>query len=294
MIGAFLRTCRPSQWTKNLVVFAALIFARKVGDPDFLVSAVLAFFLFSFLSSSVYVLNDVLDRDEDRRHPLKKTRPVASGALPVPTALAGALALAAVALVLGFRLSPPFGLTLLAYFALNLLYSVRLKEIVGLDVLSISVGFVLRAIGGVEALAGKVDDVLLSPWLLVCTLFLSLLLALCKRRNELAVLGEEAASHRPVLAHYSIAFVDHLIVIVAGATILAYSIYTIWPATVEKFDTDRLVYTIPFVVYGIFRYLYVVYREGMGGNPSEVLYRDRPILATLGLWVAAVFLIIFR
>jgi 4-hydroxybenzoate polyprenyltransferase len=289
---AFVRACRPSQWTKNLVVFAAVIFAKKVGDPESLVRSVIAFVLFSFLSSCVYIVNDVLDREEDRAHPKKKTRPIASGALSVPAALAGAALLAAAALVLGFRLALPFGLTLLLYLVLNLLYSTRLKEIVGLDVLCISVGFVMRAIGGVEALSGQVDEVLLSPWLLVCTLFLSLLLALCKRRNELIVLGESAASHRPVLAHYSLPLVDSQIVIVAAATILAYSIYTIWPATIAKFGTDRLVYTIPFVVYGIFRYLYLVYRRNMGGNPSEVLYKDAPILATLALWIATVFAII--
>ncbi len=292
MIGAFVRTCRPSQWTKNLVVFAAVIFARKIDEPRYLASAALAFVLFSFLSSAVYIVNDVLDREEDRRHPTKKSRPIASGALPVGLAIAGAIVLAAASLSLGFRLAPAFGTTLAVYFGLNLLYSIRLKEIVGLDVLLISVGFVLRAIGGVEALKGQVDGVLLSPWLLLCTFFLSLLLALCKRRNELVVLGEAAASHRPVLANYSLPFVDSLIVIVASSTILSYSIYTIWPATVEKFGTDRLVYTIPFVVYGIFRYMFLVYRKNMGGNPSEVLYKDAPILGTLALWIATVFAII--
>lgn len=292
MIAAFVRACRPSQWTKNLVVFAAVIFARRVGEPRLVASAAVAFVLFSFLSSAVYILNDVADREEDRRHPTKRARPIASGALPVPAALVGAVALAAAALLLGFRLATPFGVTLLFYLVLNLLYSLRLKEIMGLDVLSISVGFVTRAIGGVEALHGAMNDVLLSPWLLVCTFFLSLLLALCKRRTELALLGDGASTHRPVLSQYSLPLVDGLVLIVASSTILAYAIYTIWPATVEKFGTERLVYTVPFVVYGIFRYLFLVYRKEMGGNPSEVLYRDAPLLATLVLWVAAVFVII--
>jgi len=293
MMLAFARACRPSQWTKNLVVFAAVFFTKKLSDPAGPITAGFAFVLFSFISSAVYIVNDILDREEDRRHPEKKNRPIASGALSVPAAAIGAVALAAVALGLGFRLAVPFGLTLLTYFTLNLLYSLRLKEVVGLDVLLISTGFVLRAIGGVEALVGRVEDVLLSPWLLVCTLFLSLFLGLCKRRCELATLGANAAGHRPVLAHYSLPLVDSLIGVVASATLISYSIYTIWPETVRKFGTDRLVYTVPFVVYGLFRYLYLVYRKNIGGNPSEVLYRDRPILATLVLWVAAMFVLIF-
>jgi len=290
---AFVRACRPSQWTKNLVVFAAIFFTKKLSDPVGLMTAGVAFILFSFLSSAVYIVNDILDREEDRRHPEKKNRPIASGALSVPAAAIGAVVLAAVALALGFRLAVPFGLTLLTYFTLNLLYSLRLKEVVGLDVLLIATGFVLRAIGGVEALVGRVDDVLLSPWLLVCTLFLSLFLGLCKRRCELATLGESAASHRPVLDQYSLPLVDSLIAMVSSATLISYSIYTIWPETVRKFGTDRLVYTVPFVVYGLFRYLYLVYRKNIGGNPSEVLYKDRPILATLVVWVAAMFVLIF-
>lgn len=293
MIAAFVRACRPSQWTKNLIVFAAVVFSRRVGDLDSLLSAVIAFFLFSFISSAVYIMNDILDREGDRRHPQKKQRSIASGALPVPAAAAGGVGLAVVALALGFRLAVPFGVTLAAYFVLNALYSARLKSVVGLDVLLISLGFVLRAIGGVEALAGMDADVLLSPWLLVCTLFLSLLLGLCKRRVELAVLGADAARHRPVLGSYSLPFLDNLIVVVAASTIIAYSIYTIWPETVEKFDTELLVYTIPFVVYGIFRYLYLVFERDTGGNPSEVLYRDRPILGTMILWIASVLAIIF-
>jgi 4-hydroxybenzoate polyprenyltransferase len=293
LIGAFVRACRPSQWTKNLVVFAGVIFSKKVGDTGVLMTAVLAFFLFSFLSSSVYILNDIVDREEDRRHPIKRRRPIASGALPVPAAAAGAAFLAIASLAMGFRLTVPFGLTLATYLVLNVLYSLRLKEVVALDVLLISSGFVLRAIGGVEALSGRADEVLLSPWLLVCTLFLSLLLGLCKRRCELALLGDGAAQHRPVLAAYSLPLVDNLIVVVAACTILAYSIYTIWPDTVRKFGTEMLVYTIPFVVYGIFRYLYLVFQRNTGGNPSEVLYTDRPILLTLVLWIAAVFAIIF-
>jgi 4-hydroxybenzoate polyprenyltransferase len=294
LIGAFIKACRPSQWTKNLVVFAAVFFTRKITDPTGLATASFAFILFSFLSSAVYIVNDILDRDEDRQHPQKRHRPIASGALPVPVAVAGGALLAITALVLGFRLSFPFGMTLLTYFVLNLLYSIKLKEVVGLDVLLISTGFVLRAIGGVEALVGRVDDVLLSPWLLVCTLFLSLFLALSKRRVELATLGDGAIGHRAVLAEYSKTLVDHLIVVVASSTIVAYTIYTIWPDTVSKFGTDNLVYTVPFVVYGIFRYLYLVFRKNTGGNPSEVLYKDRPILLTMLLWIGVTFIIIFR
>ena len=294
LIGAFVRACRPSQWTKNLVVFAAVFFTRKITDPTALATASLAFILFSFLSSAVYIVNDILDRNEDRQHPQKRNRPIASGALPIPVAAVGGAALAITALALGFRLSVPFGMTLLTYFVLNLLYSIKLKEVVGLDVLLISIGFVLRAIGGVEALVGRVDDVLLSPWLLVCTLFLSLFLALSKRRVELATLGDSAIGHRAVLGEYSKTLVDHLIVVVASSTIVSYTIYTIWPDTVSKFGTDKLVYTVPFVVYGIFRYLYLVFRKNTGGNPSEVLYKDRPILLTMLLWVGVTFVIIFR
>ncbi len=191
-------------------------------------------------------------------------------------------------------LGPVFGLVSGTYFALNLAYSLRLKQEVLLDVLSIAVGFVLRAIGGVEALKSVDPGVLLSPWLLVCTLFLSLLLALGKRRHELGLLVEGAADHRRSLGDYSVDLLNQLIAVVAASTGIAYAIYTIWPGTVEKFHTPNLIYTVPFVVYGLFRYLFLIWRRDEGGNPSELLVSDLPLALDILLWLLVVGFVLYR
>ncbi len=285
---------RPSQWVKNLVVFAALLFSRSLFDARMFYDACLAFLLFCALSGSIYIINDLVDIEADRRHPRKKHRPLAAGRVSPRTALALALVVGAGGIACSFlALGVTFGIVGSAYLLLNLAYTLRLKQIVLLDVLSIAVGFVLRAIAGVEALQSTDPDVVLSPWLLVCTLFLSLLLALGKRRHEISLLEAGAGRHRQSLEEYSVDLLNHLIAMVAGCTAIAYAIYTIWPGTVAKFHTQNLIYTVPFVVYGLFRYLYLVWHKDEGGNPSELMMTDFPLALDIVLWLATAGLVLY-
>ncbi len=280
---------RPDQWTKNLIVFAALIFAVKLFDPAALALASAAFLIFCALSGAVYLINDVSDRDADRHHPLKRMRPVASGALSPATALGAAVALGGAALVAAFLLRPAFGVAAASYVALFVLYSRVLKHVVILDVMSIAIGFVLRAVAG-----GLVIGVPISDWLLVCTILLALFLGLAKRRHELTMLADGATGHRRILEEYDPYLLDQMIAIVAAATLVVYIIYCASPETAEKFGTRWLVLTTPFPIYGIFRYLYLVHRKHGGGSPSDMLLRDRPLLGCVALWGLAVILIIYR
>lgn len=290
---AFAETCRPREWSKNLLLFAGVLFSHNFFDTQYLVRAFAGFCLFSFVASAIYIFNDIRDREKDRAHPVKKNRPIASGRLSVRAGYAGVAALAAPSLAAGFLLWPAFGVSLVIYFALNFAYSMWLKRMVILDVLSISVGFVIRAIAGVEVLRGIDAEVLISPWLLVCTFFGSLFLAVCKRRSELTLLQGGAGSHRVTLDHYSLGLTDHIIAVTAGITVLSFSLYTIWPDTIAKFGTGDLIYTVPFVVYGLFRYMYLVHEKGLGGKPADILFSDRPLLANIVLWAAAVLRILY-
>ena len=291
-----LASMRVYQWTKNLVLFAGLVFTLKILDPEYVVPAVAGFFAFSLAVSGTYLLNDVLDVERDRLHPEKRRRPVASGALPIPVALAGGAALLAVGLGGCYWIGPRFGSTALAYVILTLAYSLVLKRVVLLDVVSIALGFVLRAAAGVELLRdrapGGAESIELSPWLLVCAFFLALFLAIGKRRHELSVLEGDASRHRAALGSYTGKLLDQLVAVVTSATVLVYSVYTIAPETLAKFGGRPLYLTIPFVLYGIFRYLYLMYAEEKGGNPSEHLLRDRATLVNVVLWGAAVLLIL--
>ena len=283
-----LVSLRPHQWTKNLVVLAALAFSKHLfDDADAVMRAGVAFVVFCALSGAVYVVNDLADLERDRLHPVKRARPIASGALPVPAARAAAAALFGLGLVAAWALGPGFFLCALAYLALNLAYSFGLKNVVILDVLAIAIGFVLRAVAGAVAI-----QVAFSEWLIVCTLLLALFLALAKRRHELVTL-EDAAGHRSSLAEYSPYLLDQMIAVVTASCLTAYAFYTLAPETVEKYRTDRLAFTIPFVIYGIFRYLYLVHRKEQGGSPSDVLLADRPLLVAVALWAAAVVLIVY-
>ena len=279
---------RPHQWTKNLLVFAALGFSKHLFDPAPLARATFAFALFCGLSGAVYLLNDLADVERDRRHPVKRLRPLASGALDPRTAGLVAAILAIGCLGLSFVLGRPFAASALVYLGLNLLYSFRLKEVVIVDVLSISLGFVLRAVAGGLAVGAAVSD-----WLLICTFLLALFLSLAKRRHELTSLNEDASGHRKILAEYSPYLLDQMINVVTASCLSAYAFYTTAPETREKFETDRLAWTIPFVLYGIFRYLYLVHRKEQGGSPSDVLLTDRPLLAAVALWAATVVVIIY-
>ena len=282
-----LRSLRPSQWTKNLIVFAALIFGQRLLDPPSIARAVGAFLAFCALSGVVYLINDVIDREQDRWHPAKRNRPVVSGALAARAAVTAAVMLGAGALGWSFWLSTRFGLVALAYLALLTMYSVILQHVVTVDVLTIAMGFVLRAVAG-----GVAIGVPVSQWLLLCTILLALFLALSKRRHELVLLAEDAAGHRPILGEYSPYLLDQMIGVVTASTVVSYIFYAIDPATSARFGTEWLSLTIPLPLYGIFRYLYLVHQKG-GGTPSDLLLTDRPLLACIALWGLAVVLIIY-
>ncbi|MGE0455523.1 MAG: decaprenyl-phosphate phosphoribosyltransferase [Vicinamibacteria bacterium] len=287
-IRTVFTSLRPHQWTKNLVVFAALGFSKHLFDPEPLLRALSAFALFCGLSGAVYLVNDVADAEKDRLHPQKRLRPIASGALAVSTAAGIAIALGASCAALSFLLGLPFGLSALAYLGLNLVYSFRLKEVVILDVLSVALGFVLRAAAG-----GLAIRVPISEWLLVCTILLALFLALAKRRHELTSLSGQASSHRRILAEYSPYLLDQMIAVVTASCLMAYAFYTLAPETREKYQTERLSWTIPFVIYGIFRYLYLVHQKEQGGSPADLLVADRPLLVVVALWALAIVAIVY-
>jgi 4-hydroxybenzoate polyprenyltransferase len=285
---ALLISLRPHQWTKNLVVFAALIFGERLLDPGSVWRGVAAFAIFCALSSAVYLLNDLADRESDRRHPFKRHRPIASGALSTQAAWLAALVLVVGALFPAFVMNPAFGGVATAYFVLQGLYTGPFKRVVIIDVLAIAIGFVLRAVAGAVAVA-----VPISHWLLLMTLLLALFLALSKRRHELTLLADGATEHRRILGEYSPYLLDQMISVVTASTLVAYAFYTISPETTAKFDTDLLSLTLPFPLYGIFRYLYLVHRKELGGSPSELLLTDWPLLACVALWVVAVVAIIY-
>ena len=279
---------RPAQWTKNLIIFAALLFGQRLLDPRSVAYASAGFVIFCALSGVVYLFNDVADRDADRRHPIKKNRPIASGVVSVPAALTAAAILGTIALALAFALRSEFGFFAMAYVGLLACYSGPLKHVVIIDVLTIAIGFVLRAAAG-----AVVIDVPISNWLLFLTILLALFLALSKRRHELVLLADDATSHRPILQEYTPYLLDQMISVVTASTLVAYAFYTINPETVEKFHTTHLGLTLPFPLYGIFRYLYLVHQKEGGGSPAEMLLNDRPLLLCVALWAVAVALIIY-
>lgn len=284
---ALLVSLRPHQWIKNLVVLAGLVFSKHLFDVPALARASLAFAVFCALAGVVYLVNDLADLERDRLHPAKRTRPLASGALPQPVARFAAALLFVAALAASWALGLPFLLCALSYPALGLAYSLGLKHVVIVDVLAVALGFVLRAVAGAVAIG-----VHFSPWLLVCTILLALFLALAKRRHELVTL-ENAVGHRQSLADYSPYLLDQMIAVVTASCLTAYAFYTLAPETVEKYRTERLALTIPFVIYGIFRYLYLVHRRDQGGSPGDALLTDRPLLAAVALWAAAMVLIVY-
>jgi 4-hydroxybenzoate polyprenyltransferase len=278
---------RPGHWVKNLVVFAALIFAQVYTVPDKILHSVVIFIAFCLATSGVYILNDIFDRENDKKHPIKSARPIASGKIPLPTAAAFSIILLVVSLALASYCNLLTVITLLAYMLLNLAYSAYLKHVVIIDVMSIAAGFVLRAVAG-----GFAIDVPVSPWLLVCTTLLALFLGFGKRRHELALLSGEAVNHRKSLAHYSTPFLDQMISVVTASTVVAYAFYTLSPEVERNFGTHWLSVTIPFVLYGIFRYLYLIFHKEMGGNPTRLMLTDVPLLLCVVLWLATVLLVI--
>ena len=291
MMPPLIRALRIKQWTKNAVVLAPLLFAfgdqtQSCGLGD-IATALGAALLFCMVSSGVYLANDVRDAPQDRKHPRKKNRPIASGDLAPGTALVMSALLLIVGLSGAFLLAVPFGYTALGYVGLQAAYTYLLKQLALVDLFVIALGFVLRALGGAAAI-----QVPVSPWLLMCTMLLALFLALCKRRHEKSSTNSEET--RSSLSGYSIVLLDQLIAITASATAICYSLYTLWPDTVEKFGTNRLGFTIPLVLYGLFRYLDLVYRQEQGDRPEQILLTDPPILITCALYGLSVLLILWQ
>lgn len=289
MIKNIFISLRPRQWTKNLIIFAGLIFSQNLGHPLLLAKTIIAFVLFCAISGAVYIINDILDYKSDQLHPAKKQRPIASGALPRSAALAAAVILGFAGCAIAFLINLPFGMVALSYLLLMLGYSLWLKRLVIIDVFVIAAGFVLRAAAGAEAVSVPISD-----WLLICVILLSLFLALAKRRQEMKTMENEAVVHRQTLSDYSDKLLDQMIAVVTAAVVVSYSLYTMWPETVEKFGTSNLKITIPIVLYGIFRYLYLIYRKNQGEQPETVLLTDRWLLSNLVVYVLAVWLIIYQ
>lgn len=288
MIKNIILSLRPKQWSKNLIIFAGLVFSRNLLNAGYLFRSIAAFFIFCLLAGSIYIINDILDIEQDRRHPAKAKRPIASGKLSINSGLIFAVIFTIASLFFAYLINLSFFLVAIAYFILMLAYSLFLKKIVILDVLVVAIGFALRAFAGTIAISVE-----LSVWLFLCAILLALFLAISKRRHELVLFEAAATSHRLVLGEYSKLLLDQMISIVTAATIIAYSIYTIAPETVAKFHSKNLVLTIPFVLYGIFRYLYLIYQKQLGGSPERVLLEDRSLIISILAWFLSIIVILY-
>jgi 4-hydroxybenzoate polyprenyltransferase len=287
MLRDLLLSMRPKQWIKNIFVFAPLVFDVKLTRLNYFLRTLAGFFLLCVVSGVVYLLNDVVDREKDRLHPRKRNRPIAAGRLPVSTAIAAAVILVLVSLPAAYLLDPIFGLIVLIYLLLQVAYSFVLKRLVIVDVLTIAAGFVLRVAAGVPL----VEAERFSPWMYTCMALLALFIGFSKRRHELETLGKEANAHRVNLQEYNLPLLDQIITIVTAATLVAYSLYT---ALAENLPPNHaMMLTIPFVLYSLFRYLYLVHVKGLGGEPEEIVLRDRPLQVGVVLWGLSVVLIMY-
>jgi 4-hydroxybenzoate polyprenyltransferase len=280
MMWELFRALRPQQWIKNLFVYAPLIFSQNVLNQALVLRATLAFLAFCLISSAVYLLNDLRDIEEDRQHPLKAHRPLASGRLKRSTAVAALAIIAPAGFLVALLVNRSFVFIALGYFALQIAYTLWLKHVVILDIFVVASGFLLRVVAG-----GFAIRVYLSSWLLICTTLLALFLAMGKRRHEIVLMEGRAASHRPILKEYNIYLLDQMISVVTASTLLAYCLYTISEETVAKFGTRNLIFTVPFVLYGIFRYLYLIHQKAEGGTPESLIIRDKPLLVAIALWI---------
>ncbi|MCC7103750.1 MAG: decaprenyl-phosphate phosphoribosyltransferase [Chloroflexi bacterium] len=285
-VKSLVKALRPKQWTKNLIVFVGAIFSHNAFNFEAMLIATEALVAFCLLSSAGYLINDLRDAEADRLHPAKRFRPIASGAIKPPVAWLFAVGLASSALALAFSIRLQFAIVALAYLCLTLVYSAGLKDIVLVDLFAIAGGFVLRAAGGAVAIGVRV-----SPWLYVCTVLAALFIGLAKRRHELVSLADGAQSHRKNLREYTVDLLDQLIVIVVAGAIMAYSLYTFSAQNLPR--NDSMMLTIPLVIYGLFRYLFLVRVKHTGGSPEDVLLTDRPLLATLVAWVALSTLLLY-
>ena len=283
-----LLSLRPKQWIKNLFIFPALLFSKNLFDPEVLLTAVAAFIIFCFLSGSVYLFNDISDREEDRRHPVKSKRPIASGLLRLGAAKTAMVLLVLASLGAALLVNLNFALVAIGYLAVQITYSLFLRQMFLLDVFAIASGFFLRVYAGAQVI-----NVPISSWLLLCTIFLSLFLALGKRRSEMLLLGKQPDGHRRVLTRYDLGLLDQMVSVVTAGTVLSYSLYTLSPETVARFQTRNLWLTIPLVLFGVFRYLALVYQNQEGGNPENILLTDKALMATILLYLLVVVGILY-
>lgn len=292
-VRGLIRTMRPKQWAKNGFVFAGLVFDQQFDNLEALSRVLLTFLLFSLMASAVYLMNDLVDIERDRLHPKKKNRPLASGQLPVQMAVTTATILPLISLGISAVLSPPLALVLGIYFVLQVAYSFQLKNMVLIDVFSIAAGFLLRTIAGVVV----IEVTNFSPWLYVCAGLLALFMAIGKRRQELILLQIEnsnAAEVRDTFKGYNLPLLDDMLRMVVTSTAIAYTLYTTEAQTIlVKVKPEYMMLTVPFVYYGLFRYLYVIHREGKGGDPTEVLFEDRPLQAAIACWLGVVFILLY-
>lgn len=283
-----VRSLRVQQWIKNLFVFAPLIFSQNVFNLPLLVRTMFAFILFCILSGAAYILNDIQDLEEDKLHPVKSRRPLASGRLNKNHAFFACILLVLLGLVGAYFLDIHFFIALLIYFILQIAYSSWLKHIVIIDVFLVATGYLIRVIAG-----GLAIGVQISPWLFICTILIALFLALSKRRHELVLLDKNAEAHRPILKEYTPQLLDQMISVVTASTVISYCLYTVSSETIAKFGTTNLLFTVPFVLYGIFRYLYLVHQKDEGGSPEALIIKDKPLLVDLFLWIATAMLILY-
>jgi len=288
VVKEIFKSMRPQQWVKNFFIFAAIIFSQNIFNLPLLLKTIIAFVSFCLLSSSLYILNDLKDLEEDKLHPLKSKRPLASGRLKKSTAFLSFIVLSTLSLILAITLNRYFFMIALVYFFLQVAYSVRLKHVVILDVFVIATGFLIRVVAG-----GLAIEVTISSWFLICTILLALFLAISKRRHELVLLEDSASDHRPILEEYNPYLLDQMIAVVTASTLVAYCLYTISEETVAKFGTTKLIFTVPFVLYGIFRYLYLIHQKTEGGSPEVLIIKDRPLLIDIFLWIASAILILY-
>jgi 4-hydroxybenzoate polyprenyltransferase len=284
----FISALRPAQWTKNLFVFAALFFSRSLFNPHAVITVCLAFFLFCLVSGCTYIFNDLCDRESDRKHPDKSKRPIASGAIGTGQAISLLIVCLVCALTGAFLVNLPFFIVCCGAFVLQVLYSLVLKKIVIVDVFVIAIAFVLRVVAG-----GVAINVEISSWILICTLLLALFLALGKRRHELVMTASGVTNHRKVLSEYSSQLLDQMTSIVAASTVITYALYTVSESTRMRFHTENLIFTIPFVLYGIFRYLYLIHTKREGGNPETILVTDKPLYIDILLWICIAGIILY-
>ncbi len=285
---ALLEALRPRDWIKNTFIFAGAVFAEKVLVVEVLAKVLVGFILFSFAASAVYLFNDLMDVEKDKLHPQKAKRPLPSGRLKARVALFSAVVIILVLVPLSFYLETGFCVWLLTYVVMNVFYSVKLKDFVIIDVMVIAAGYVIRVLAGCSLVAATPSD-----WLIVCSITISLFLGFCKRRQELILVANRGKTSRQVLKDYSIGFLDQMIAIVTAATLISYILYTLSQETVAKFGTRNLILTSPFVLYGIFRYLYIIYQREAGGNPTDTLLSDLPLLINILMWGITVLIIIY-